>query len=75
LTFDEVTDKNKLAPFYGPRCMLTFALSSKKNYFCLDRVFSWSLAFSLALTLKTTGLGLVHAVLEPIPVTVYNVPA
>jgi len=23
--FDEVTDKNKLAPFYDPRCIFTFA--------------------------------------------------
>ena len=45
--------------------MLTFALASKKNYFCLGHVFSWSLA--LALASGTTGPGLVHAVLEPIP--------
>jgi len=31
--------------------MLTSALASKKNYFCLDLVFSWSLVLVLALNI------------------------
>ena len=48
-------------------------LGIKKIYFCVDRVFSWSLALALALASKTNGLGLglgldlVHDVLKLIP--------
>jgi len=29
LIFDEVTDKNKLAPFYGPRCIFSIYMRPK----------------------------------------------
>jgi len=34
LIFDEVTDKNKLAPFYGPRCNV--AVNVNKNAITLS---------------------------------------
>jgi len=40
LIFDKVTDKNKLAPFYGPRCTCTVSVMIVLKTFLFVRTYS-----------------------------------